>query len=128
VSWTRDDIEVLIDMLDDDSRRWFAAWELAWLLRTGGGITPHHAGRLAEIVDAPTLGGGVAIRMKDVEDRLTLIWSEECPVELDDAVELETVSEPRQLWQVGRYLFVSREEAQAYLDLRAWKKRAKAKA
>jgi hypothetical protein len=122
VNWTSQNVDVLIDMLDDPVRRWFAAWALGTLLKEAGPITAEQAGRLAESIDAPQLSNEVYV-MGDVERTLRDVYTAEKPAQIDryfDARDLELPQEPQQCWLVGHCIFETREAAQAYLDMRAW--------
>lgn len=123
--WSEEDIDVLIDMLDDPRRCWFAAWELRRVLISKGEVTPIQTERIAELVGVPRLDDGYF--RSAVEDELMDVWSESVPFNFDHAVcGYRATDKVEPLWQAGTYLFASEEEAEAYLDLRAWKKRVKA--
>jgi hypothetical protein len=139
VGWSAEDIDMLIDMLDDPLRKWFAAWELRMVIIGGGEFTLTQTERIAELVGVPRLDGevvvdgevleeqpAVAYSRIDIRDGLMEVWSDNVPFDFEEVIggyQATDTVEP--FWQAGTYLFEREDEAQAYADLRAWKKRVK---
>ena len=121
--WTDDDVDVLIDMLDDPLRRWFAAWELYRVLgKRGPKLKALRRERIAEEVGIERHS-----TISQITEQLLIIWGYEAPIPLDEgmlSVAGGDPAEPRPLWQVGTYLFDSLKAAEIYAELRAWRSQA----
>lgn len=117
--WTDDDVDVLIDMLDDPLRRWFAAWELYRVLgKRGPKLKALRRERIAEEVGIERHS-----TISQITEQLLSIWGDEVPLRLDEGTLTSTGSpvEPRPFWQVGPYLFDSLEASEIYADLKSWR-------
>ena len=114
MSWSSDDIDVLIDMLDDPLRREFAAYELS---EHGSvvGMTHEQVCRAAEVAGLhkekpvraawvrPSLGG-LAGKFQCARERE--LWADEI----------------QQVFFYAGQAFKTYEEAEAYKDFQAWRK------
>lgn len=114
-----EDFEVLVDMLDDPLRRWFAADDLYRYLRGKWSVkglpeVPEHL--LTRVVNM--LSGGLSPEECSHVDALHLL----AKARSDPSVVSRRNSPPapvwevRQVWAYGSYVFYSEDAAQAYHD------------
>lgn len=122
VNWSEQDIDVLIDMLDDPLRRWFAALELFTTLHCSRDrLMGEQFCRIAEIV-----ASDATLDDHAVAEVLWALHLNERPPAIDTAssARVGIATQPRVRWQGECYLFESLKAAQAYLDYDDWRKRS----
>lgn len=113
MSWAPEDLDVLIDMLDDSMRRWFAAQSLLNVLWLGV-LSDDQRSRVGDMLGTQTDTHLLAAALRDVIATGKPIRS----------THLSNVP-PRKSWVYRGYLFETAEAARAYEDFVAWRKEAR---
>lgn len=115
MSWSSDDIDVLIDMLDDSERAWYAAKALEEVLSGTKGVRLTQLERMEEMLGLPTVGSkerrtfsASSALMRRVTDQ----WKRE---------RLPRTEEVTAVWVVHGEAFKTRSAAEAYADFVRWR-------
>ena len=115
--WTSDDVEVLIDMLEDPKRCWFAAETLRSLEWNTGLVSEEQKRRLVAMLEVAPNSEFIPEHTK-LENKLSSVSELNRPYRVGASA--LCADGPKKMWVCLGYLFVDEGSAQAFWDHHQW--------